>query len=234
MRRWGPGFWRLLWVDLGETNTNPSPTFLTQMLEYPGLFRARRFWGYALCAAFSIGGFFAFIAGAPLVSAAWFDLSPAALGVGIGIITAGFMVGNFVTGRIAAYTRLSSMILAGRVFATAGPCLGVTLFALGQGSVWVFFGAAILVGFGNGLTNANAMAGVMSVRPHLAGSASGLSGAMTVGLGAVVTSATGALVSDGNAPFMVLTIMGVCGFAGFLSILYVRRIDARDPLAGTI
>ncbi len=229
----GAGLLTLLWFDMGETNINRSSTFAAQLREYPHLFRARRFWGYALCAAFSIGGFYSFITGAPLVAAAWFDLSPAMLGLGIGIITGGFMVGNFITGRIAARTRLTTMILIGRIVASTGPFLGLLLF-LGQlGSVWVFFGSAICVGFGNGLTNANASAGVMSVRPKLAGSAAGLSGAMIVALGAVLTSMTGAFVNAENGPYLVLGMMSGSSFIGLLAVLYVRRVDRLEPLPET-
>ncbi|MGV6805554.1 MAG: multidrug effflux MFS transporter [Ruegeria sp.] len=223
-----------LWMDMGETNHSRSATFGAQLREYPHLFRARRFWGYALCAAFSIGGFYSFITGAPLVAAAWFDLSPAMLGLGIGIITGGFMVGNFVTGRIAARTRLTTMILTGRIIASIGPFCGLLLFLGGQGSVWVFFGSAIFVGFGNGLTNANASAGVMSVRPQLAGSAAGLSGAMIVALGAIITSITGALVSPENGPYLVLSMMATSSFLGLVAVLYVRWVDAREPLPDAI
>lgn len=224
----------LLWADMGETNWAPSSTFAGQMREYPHLFRARRFWGYALCAAFSIGGFYSFITGAPLVAAAWFDLSPATLGLGIGIITGGFMVGNFVTGRIAAHTRLTTMILAGRIIASIGPLCGLLMFVGGFGSVWVFFGSAIFVGFGNGLTNANASVGVMSVRPQLAGSAAGLSGAMIVALGAIITTITGVTVSPENGPYLVLSMMAASSFLGLLAVLYVRWVDAHDPLPDTI
>lgn len=230
----GAGMLVLLWADMGETNTNRSATFAAQLKEYPHLFRARRFWGYALCASFSIGAFYSFITGAPLVAAAWFDLSPAMLGLGIGIITGGFMVGNFITGRIAARTKLTTMILIGRLVASIGPFCGLVLFAAGHGSVWVFFGSAICVGFGNGLTNANASAGVMSVRPKLAGSAAGLSGAMIVALGAVLTTLTGAFVSPENGPFLVLGMMFVSSFIGLLAVLYVRRVDATQPLPDTI
>ncbi len=226
----GAGMLLLLWVDMGETNTNRSSTFAAQLREYPHLFRARRFWGYALCASFSIGGFYSFITGAPLVAAAWFDLSPAMLGLGIGIITGGFMVGNFITGRIAARTPLTTMILIGRIVASTGPLLGLLLFLADLGSVWVFFGSAIFVGFGNGLTNANASAGLMSVRPKLAGSAAGLSGAMIVALGAVLTSLTGLWVSPDNGPFLVLGMMWACSSAGLLAVVYVRWVDRQDPL----
>jgi DHA1 family bicyclomycin/chloramphenicol resistance-like MFS transporter len=112
--------------------------------------------------------------------------------------------------------------------------LGLLFFLGEMGSVWVFFGSAICVGFGNGLTNANASAGVMSVRPKLAGSAAGLSGAMIVALGAVLTSITGAFVNAENGPYLVLGMMSGSSFIGLLAVLYVRRVDRLEPLPDTI
>ncbi|MCG7623384.1 multidrug effflux MFS transporter [Epibacterium sp. Ofav1-8] len=237
---WRAGFWLycalgggvmlFTWADMGETNTTRSATFRSQLRLYPRLFSSRRFWGYSACVAFSIGGFYSFVTGAPLVAAAWFDLSPAMVGLGIGIITAGFMTGNFVTGLLAQRVRLLSLVLVGRVISCAGPALGLSLFWSGQGSEWVFFGSAICVGLGNGLTIANASAGLMSVRPELAGSAAGLSGALTVALGAALTSMTGVLVAPDNAPFMVLGIMLAASLLALVSALYVMAVDAADPL----
>lgn len=220
----------LCWADWGETHHQRSATFAAQLRSYPELLASRRFWGYSLCLAFSIGGFYAFITGAPLVAAAWFDLNPAQLGLGIGIITGGFMVGNFVTGRLALKVKLITLIVAGRLSATFGPLIGLALFLSGDGAIWVFFGAAICVGFGNGLTVANASAGLMSVRPHLAGSASGLSGALVVALGAVMTLLTGLLVTPEVAPFTVLGIILASSICALLSALYVRWLDKHEPL----
>ena len=226
----GLGLLALCWGDWGETNFQRASTFGKQMQSYPELLTSRRFWGYSLCMAFSIGGFYAFITGAPLVAEAWFDLSPAMLGLGIGIITGGFMVGNFITGRLAQRVSLNTLILAGRLSAILGPVAGLALFAAGLGHELVFFGAAICVGFGNGLTVANASAGLMSVRPHLAGSASGLSGALTVAVGAVMTTLTGVLVTPEAAPLIVLTIILCASLCAFAAILYVRWLDRVEPL----
>jgi len=237
---WRAGFWLytalgvgvllFTWGDMGETNTSRSATFRAQLRLYPHLFCSRRFWGYSACVAFSIGGFYSFVTGAPLVAAAWFDLSPAMVGLGIGIITGGFMLGNFITGRMAQRVRLLTLILIGRVISCIGPALGLSLFWAGQGSEWVFFGAAICVGLGNGLTVANASAGLMSVRPDLAGSAAGLSGALTVALGAVLTSMTGVLVQPETAPFTVLGMMLTASALALISALYVMLVDMADPL----
>jgi hypothetical protein len=50
--------------------------------------------------AFSTGGFYAFLGGAPLVASALFDISPAKLGAYMGSITAGFVFGSFLVDKI--------------------------------------------------------------------------------------------------------------------------------------
>ncbi|MDU9003761.1 hypothetical protein [Sedimentitalea todarodis] len=52
-------------------------------------------------------------------------------------------------------------------------------------------------------------AGLLLVRPSLAGTACGLSGALAVGIGAVLTSGTDAIVTAEHAPFAVLGIMSM-------------------------
>ncbi|WP_293574172.1 multidrug effflux MFS transporter [Phaeobacter sp.] len=236
---WRASFWlyslmgalvlALVWVDFGETNTLKSGTFRQQMALYPLLFRARRFWGYSVCIAFGVGGFYCFITGAPMVATAWFDLNTAQVGLGIGIITGGFVVGNYVSARLVRRLPLLTLILAGRVSSLLGPLLGLAAFGLGLGNVAVFFASAVLVGFGNGLTVANASAGLMSIRPELAGSASGLSGALGVAIGALLTSATGSLVTESNAPFAVLGLIVLCSVIALAGALYVRWVDLQEP-----
>ena len=218
----------LCWVDLGETNRSPSQTFGQQARSYPALFRSRRFWGYAVCMAFSTGSFYAFLAGAPLVAVTLLGLSPAALGVGMGSITAGFMLGSFLSGRFAARFRLTTMMILGRTVAGAGLLVGLALFSTGVVHVIAFFGPVVFVGLGNGLTMPSSNAGVLSVRPGLAGSASGLAGALTVGGGALLTTITGVVVTEATGAYALLGMMLACTLAALLAALVVRAIDRRQ------
>jgi MFS transporter, DHA1 family, multidrug resistance protein len=218
----GAGVFVLCWADLGETNTNKSETFTKQFRTYPELIRSRRFWGYSACTAFSVGSFYAFLAGAPLVAMTVLNLPPAMLGLSMGLITSGFFIGTFVSGRFGARYSLTTMMLAGRVMACAGPVVGLLLFSLGYLNVFTMFGSVIFVGFGNGLTLPSAGVGALSVRPQLAGSASGLSGALTVAGGAIVSSFTGAF-----AGYILLAVMLASAFMGLLAALYVLSIDRR-------
>ena len=235
---WRASFWAfsgfgmlvlaLCWIDLRETNQSPSETLTKQFRAYPELLRSHRFWGYALCMAFSTGGFYAFLGGAPLVASTLFDVPPALLGVYIGSITAGFVFGSFLSGRFAARYTLATMMLAGRIVACLGLILGLLLLASGILHELTLFGACICVGIGNGITMPSSSSGAMSVRPALAGSASGLSGALTVAGGAVLSAATGAILTAHNAAYGLLGMMLLSSALSLAAALYVLWLDRSE------
>ena len=215
----------LCWIDLGETHKTPSETFAKQLKTCPELFRSRRFWGYALCMAFSTGAFYAFLGGVPLVAKTLFGMSAATLGFYMGTITAGFFLGSFLSGRYAKYYPLTTMMIAGRVVACVGLMVGLGLVLAGIVNVISLFGACVFVGIGNGLTVPSSSAGAMSVRPGLVGSASGLAGALTVGGGAVLASITGAILTEENAIYALLGMMLFSSAMALVAALYVLWVD---------
>ena len=217
----------LCWFDLGETNKNPSKTFRNQFQAYPELLRSRRYWGFTLCITFSVGAFYIFISGVPLIAESIFDISPAMLGFYIGTITAGFMLGSFLSGRYANRYPSTTMMIAGRIVACAGLTAGLTLFVLGFVNVFTMFGATIFVGLGNGLTMPSANSGALSVRPRLAGSASGLKGALAVAGGAVLTSISSAILTERAGAYQLLGLMLICSVVGMLAAPDVRRVNQR-------
>ncbi|MBY4832684.1 MFS transporter [Burkholderia dolosa] len=214
--------------DLAETHTRRASTLARQLRAYPALLRARRFWAYALCMAFSTGAFYAFLAGAPLAAKAVFGIAPAQIGLWMGTITAGFVCGSFLAGRYARRYPLAATILCGRIVACAGPLIGLVLFFGGATRPIAWFGPCMLVGIGNGLSNPGAHAGALSVRPELAGSASGLVGAMTIAGGAALSSFTGAVSTQRNAAYAPLGMMLLSAVLALVAALYVRAFDAHD------
>jgi len=235
---WRSGFWVytvlgvfalwLVWSDVGETNPAPADTMWAQIRTYPELFVSRRFWGFAICLSFGVGAFFLFLAAAPLVGADIFELSPAVVGLGIGSITGGFFVGSFLSGRFSQRMGILWMVLAGRLVAVVGLFAALALFVLGLAHPAVFFAGAISAGFGNGLSIPSARAGALAVRPHIAGSASGLSGALVVFVGAAVTALPGMLLTPENGAWLTLLLMLVLAFGALGAAYYVRWIDRRE------
>lgn len=217
----------ICWIDLGETKparsiqTGASPESVRTLIGEP------LFWAFSLCTAFSTGAFYIFLTGAPLVAASVFGVSTAQLGFYIGTITAGFMLGSFLSGRFAPRYLPTTMMLAGRLTACAGLTAGLTAMLAGYMTPIIFFGSTIFVGLGNGLTMPSSNTSAMSVRPNLAGSAAGLNGAMVVAGGAVLTTLTGLILPSEGAGVVLHLLMLAASGAGLVSVLWAIRLQSQ-------
>jgi DHA1 family bicyclomycin/chloramphenicol resistance-like MFS transporter len=212
----------LSWRDLGETQVQVPGQVLDRVSE---LMREPVYWAYATCQALGVGAFYIFLTGAPFVATGLFGLTAAQVGLGLGSITAGFMTGAAVSARLVRRTGPMPLILAGRVLPLGLLGAGWIYFALGGDQVLVLFATTMSVGFGNGLTLANANAGALSVRPRLAGTAAGVAGALALVIGAALTATATALLTTAATPERLLFLM-ICAVLGSLvAALLARRLD---------
>ena len=218
----------LVWQDLGETNRAQATSFGEQFRSWPQLLRSRRFWGYTLTAAFSSGVFFSFLGGAPFVGSVIFKLSPSTLGLYFFSMAAGYMLGNYLSGRYARHFGIGPMMLSGNLVNVVGIGAAILLAAMDVGHPLAFFGPLSLIGVGNGLTLPSANAGMVSVRPHLAGSASGLGGSITLGGGAALSVVAGAVLTPQTGTIPLLAVMAVTVVIAVAATEYVRWIDRRE------
>lgn len=217
----------LVSADLGETNQAPVASFSAQFRSWPDLFRSRRFWGYTFTSTFSSGVFFSFLGGAPFVGTIIYHLTPTMLGMQFFLLAAGYMIGNFFAGRYTRRFGTLAMMISGNVVSMIG-ILTAAMLAGEIASATAFFAPLALIGVGNGLTLPSSNAGIVSVRPHLAGSASGLGGAITVGGGAALSTLAGALLTEQRGIMPLLIIMGISTILAFLATLYVWQIEWRE------
>ena len=97
----------------------------------------------------------------------------------------------------------------------------ISLSAAGLSNRFVFFGFMAFVGLGNGMIIPSATTGMLSVRPHLAGTASGLGGAIQIGFGALLAATAGAILGPGSTEMPLLILMFLTGCAGLAAILLV-------------
>jgi len=213
----------LVWADLGETTRAGGVSFAQQLRSYPELLRSQRFWGYSLSAAFASGLFFAYLGGAPFVGTTVYGLSPSQLGYYFALPALGYAVGNFVSGRFASRMGIDRMVLAGTLAATAALLVAVTANLLGAGHPLMFFSMVGVTGFGNGLALPSANAGMMSVRPELAGTASGLGATLTVGGGAALSAVSGALLGPDTGALPLILLMLASSLASVSAIAWVFR-----------
>ncbi len=222
----------LVTADLGETNKTPATSFAAQFKSWPDLFGSRRFWGYTLTSTFSSGVFFAFLGGAPFIGTAIYHLSPTMLGVQFFLIAAGYMVGNFIAGRYTRRFGTMTMMISGSLVALLGIAITTLVLIADLASATAFFAPLALTGVGNGLTLPSSNAGIVSVRPKLAGSASGLGGAITVGGGAAFSMLAGAVLKETTGAMPLLVVMAISSLLALAASIYVRHIDRIEDANG--
>ena len=211
----------LVYFDLGETVKGEGTSFRDQLKTYPELFRSPRFWGYVLCAAFGSGAFFALLGGTSFVASDIFGLSPLWSGIALGAPAVGYAVGNFFSGRFSVKIGINRMAVIGTAITIMGLGTSAILTFAGVNHPLNFFGFCTFLGLGNGIMLPNVMAGSISVRPHLAGTASGLGGAIMIGGGAALSQFAGGIltVETGTMPLQLI-MLGVSILA-LLSVLFV-------------
>ena len=230
---WQGNFWMLgligamcfaiAFMDQGETAPSTSKNAWAQFQQYPALLTSQRFWGYCLASSLGSGAFFAYIGGAPFVGSVIYGLSPQQLGLYFGAPALGYFVGNFLSGRYSTRFGIDTMVTCGLLITLFGLSMSFAISAASLGSAKAFFGFMTLVGLGNGMTIPNATAGMLSIKPELAGTASGLGSAIMIGGGAALSAIAGLQLQGATSDLPLIELMLVSAFAGLLCILYVMH-----------
>lgn len=219
----------LLLVQLRETNLvrERSAGFLRFARNSGTLFREPTFLGFALQTAFATCLYYAFIAGAPFVAAEEIGASARDFGFIYFFVPLGYMAGNFLTGRLGRRVGAEPLMWAG---------LGLALIGLaGMGGVaWLkihtllaLFMPMTIVTISNGLVIPTGSAAAISVRPDIAGAASGVAGFLQIGFAALATLAVG-LMHDGTRIPMLL-VMAAAWCLGALSLIFAVWSERRAP-----
>lgn len=215
----GAGLLWLCWRDLGETNVTRGRGFAAHFRAYPALLTNLSFWSYTFSIGFGMGVFFAYLAATPILSAAVFDLPEGIVGALIGLPPIGFICGSYLSRRFGGRVATPHMVVIGRLISVVGLGAALPIWWLGSGSAVSLFMMIPVIGLANGISTPAGMAGAMSVRPDLAGSAAGLTGAVTVGCAAAMTAVSGALLGATPDPARMLWLLWALALLSVLASL---------------
>lgn len=209
-------------VDLTETRREPeSGSGVSILGAYGALLLSRAFVAHSMTMGLTSGTFFAFLAGTPFVVIELQGASPAVYGLWWVCASIAFMLGNFLAGRLGEQIGSNRLVRIG----TALPLLGLTLLSVSYsvlpGEPAVLFVATIPGWIGSGMALPGAAANALSVRPDLAGAASGLSGAFHLGAGAVSSFVVAHLLVESAWP--MIGVMMVTAIAAFLASFAAGR-----------
>jgi DHA1 family bicyclomycin/chloramphenicol resistance-like MFS transporter len=208
----GAGVLALTVLRLPETNLNPMRLDLVGMARsHWALLRSPAFLGFALCSAAASASWFTFCASAPYALVELLHLPPTAYGVMILLPMAAYILGNAAAARLAIRIGSFRLVLLGRGVAFAASVGMALWWWFGTIDVWMLFVPMAVVSIGDGLSQPSALAAGLSIRPRLAGTASGLMGFMQMTVAALGTFVVGILSYD--SAFGMIAVVG-----GFIAL----------------
>lgn len=224
----GVSLFVLAFAKLGETNVSErrKPRFGTLLGGFATLLGRRSFLAFTGTMAFASATFFTFLGAAPHVAIELIGNTPTEYGLAFMSISIAFMSGNFTAARLAPRLGTMPLILCGSLLCLAGVFVMAGVVFLTGVTTATLFGSMMIVTYANGVLVPPVIASVVSVRPDLAGAASGLAGSIQFATAALATYVV-ALRADGTAEPMVWQI-GLFAALSLASALWARRVTARS------
>ena len=212
-----------------ETNLRrtASLSFGSLFADFGRLLRIRDFVLFTLCSSLTSGVFFAFLGGAPYVSERILGLEPSVYGIWFGAVAIGYAGGSFLTGRFSQRFGVARMILAGSILGLLATLLSPALMLSGYSGAPALFLPTIVIGLANGIALPNAISGALSVRPDIAGAASGLSGAAQIGTGALMSAAASAALTGSPSAMPMFALMTAAAALSLLAAVLIYRRNKR-------
>ena len=158
--------------------------FGVMVSSYARLAREPSFLLFVVVLSMMSATFYAFLAGAPGVLGS-FGVGPDGVGFYVMLVPLSYIVGNFLTSRLAHRNNDRSMMFWGQLLAMVGIGLMGLLAWVGPHSPLAFSMPLMLLGLGNGLMVPPTLAGTVGLVPALAGSAAAVAGLMQQMMGAL-------------------------------------------------
>jgi DHA1 family bicyclomycin/chloramphenicol resistance-like MFS transporter len=151
----------------------------------PMLLKDRNFLVTSFVLAMTSACFFSFIAAAPWLVVEHMGQTAQSYSLWFMINALGYMLGNFLTGRLSGRFGAARLTLIGLLISLAALSVSFVAPFTSWWSPAALFIPLMFNAVGNGLSVPTATASGLSVRPDLAGSAAGFMGALQLGFGAL-------------------------------------------------
>ncbi len=168
------------------------------------LLRSKVFRGYAFSVAFVSVVFFSFISAAPEIMVSVLNRPATEYGYYFVVVPAGFMAGNYLSRLYGSHVGIYRMIDIGSKISLLAITLTIALQLAGFRHPLTLFVPIAVAIFGNGLSLPNAQAGAINEFPRYAGSASGLTGFLQMGLSSVAAQLVAIIYNGTTYPLLFL------------------------------
>ncbi|MBT8146071.1 MAG: multidrug effflux MFS transporter [Gammaproteobacteria bacterium] len=220
----------IMYLRLPETLTEPAPfEGISGMIgTFKMLLSSAVFRGYALSVAFVSVVFFSFISAAPEIMVSVLNRPATEYGYYFVMVPAGFMAGNYLSRRYGGHIGIYRMIDIGSKISLFAISLTLAIQVMGFHHPLALFLPIALAIFGNGLTLPNAQAAAINEFPKFAGSASGLTGFLQMGLSSIAAQLVAIIYNGTTYPLLLLM------FSASLMSLLCFRLGVGKPEAAEI
>ena len=216
--------WRLLPETRPESSADNSGSVGA---EYALLLRSNAFLGSVIGGSSSMA-FYAYVVVAPFLFAERFGQPAAVVGLYLSANVVGICLGNLLSVRLAARARAMNVMLGANGFCLACSVVLLAQLTLFQPTEWgivtTMFGYCV----GVGTCGPMALASAMSVRPAVAGSASGIYGFGQMAFGALCSALAGLGSDHALTAASVLVSASLMGQVGFRMFKRAARVNAAN------
>lgn len=183
---WRSVFWLCLLAGVAITvavyrvlpETRPAADLALQSAQlwrnYIALLSQPRFDAFVLTSGFTSGTFIGMATASAFLMQDTLGLSATEFGSYFSLYAIGYLFGNLVSSRLARRVSVETMVLAGVLMQFLVVAAQAAFILAGHLTPLVLFIPGFLVTFSHGLTIPNAQVGSVRVKPHLAGTASGI------------------------------------------------------------
>jgi DHA1 family bicyclomycin/chloramphenicol resistance-like MFS transporter len=207
----------------------------TMLAGYRSLLQTRRFVAYALTAAGAHAGSHIFAAGAPAVLIIGSGIAPQDYGYYASLPPMGFLVGSFLSNRLAQRLGADGLIAIGSAVLIPAGFAMVAFAVLRFGNPYAIVGPMILICCGSGLITPNAVAGSLGAKAGIIGAASGLASFMQM-IGAAGATAALSLGGSGNPLVLAVVIAsaGIFAVTAFGALAQSARIPVKAGAGASV
>jgi len=156
-----------------ENNKGVSKIISEVCKDYRSLLSSLQFTGYALAPGFLSGTFFALATSSAFLATETLNISVEEFGLWFLFLPAGFMIGNFVSGRLGNRVPIPFMAVGGSMLNVIIVITMSVILLFQELSIYTLMISGFMLGIAQGICLPYAQAGAMHVNQSLAGAASG-------------------------------------------------------------
>lgn len=205
----------MVWRYLPKTSkaAPQAPGLLLQ--NYGRLLRSPRFVGYVLGGSCATTAIYAFVGAAPFIFVEQLHRPTQEVGLYLSLNFLGTWLGSLAASRLAGRAPMRVLLIGGNLISVIG---ALTFLALVVGDRLSVAGTVLpmmLLSFGAGIASPMALSEALAVNPAVAGSASGIYGAVQMAFGALCAALSGFGGNPALAAGIVLSAAGLAAQGAF-------------------